>query len=72
MTTRDRRGRGMRGPAYGPGAPRGPVPAALTRGVQSHDGLSVTIKHFACNNREDNRMESDSVVPERALRELYL
>ena len=32
----------------------------------------VTTKHFACNNQEDNRMGSDSIVSERTLREIYL
>ena len=46
--------------------------AAITRGVQGHPGVGVTIKHFACNNQEDNRMASDSILTERTLREIYL
>jgi beta-glucosidase len=45
---------------------------AITRGVQRHPGLGVTIKHFACNSQEDDRMSRDSVLTERTLRELYL
>ena len=45
---------------------------AITDGVQAHPGCGVTLKHFACNNQETNRSNNNSVVSERALREIYL
>ncbi len=50
----------------------GAAAAALTRGVQQEEGFYVTIKHFACNNQEENRTAVSSNVGERALREIYL
>lgn len=45
--------------------------AALVRGVQS-EGMGSTIKHFAVNSRENQRKRCDSIVSDRALREIYL
>ena len=50
----------------------GTMAAAITKGVQQEDGYYVTVKHYACNNQEDNRNKVSSNVSERALREIYL
>ena len=50
----------------------GMMAAAITDGVQTVPGCGTPIKHLSCNKQEDNRMGSDSVVSERALREIYL
>ena len=50
----------------------GAMAAAITRGVQQEPGFYVTVKHFACNNQEDNRNYVSSNLSERALREIYL
>ena len=50
----------------------GAMAAAITRGVQQEEGFYVTVKHYACNNQEDNRNFVSSNLSERALREIYL
>lgn len=50
----------------------GAMAAAMTKGIQQEDGYYVTVKHFACNNMEDNRNFVSSNLSERALREIYL
>lgn len=50
----------------------GRIAGDVTRGVQSHPGRGVTVKHFAFNEQETNRLHSDSHVSQRAARDLYL
>lgn len=49
----------------------GQFAAAMIRGIRSA-GSSATVKHFAANNQETERHNVNSVVSERALREIYL
>ncbi len=49
----------------------GKMAAAMVRGIQSQH-IVATPKHFACNNKEIKRKFSDSIISERAIREIYL
>lgn len=55
----------------------GTTAAAETKGVQTYEdgtktGVGVTLKHFAFNNQESERFNNNSVMSERAAREIYL
>ncbi|WP_436665901.1 glycoside hydrolase family 3 C-terminal domain-containing protein [Lactiplantibacillus plantarum] len=49
----------------------GELGSAYVKGVQQ-EGVGVSVKHFAANNRENQRFTSSSNIDERALREIYL
>ncbi|EUB98617.1 Beta-glucosidase [Rhizobium sp. CF080] len=49
----------------------GDFAAGVINGLQDN-GVGASLKHFACNNSEVERTTMDSVVEERALREIYL
>lgn len=49
----------------------GKLAAAMVKGIQGNH-VAATVKHFALNNKETNRKNSDSRASERAIREIYL
>jgi len=49
----------------------GVIATAMTLGIQSQN-IGACVKHLCCHNRELNCTNSDSIVSERALREIYL
>ena len=49
----------------------GVATASVVQGIQS-EGIAATVKHFVCNDLEDQRFSSNATLSERALREIYL
>ncbi|HXV00529.1 MAG TPA: glycoside hydrolase family 3 N-terminal domain-containing protein, partial [Caulobacteraceae bacterium] len=49
----------------------GALGTAFVEGLQG-EGVGASLKHYAVNNQEENRMTVDAIVDERTLREIYL
>lgn len=49
----------------------GKMAANVVKGLQDH-GIAATIKHFVANEQETDRLRVDTIVSERALREIYM
>lgn len=50
----------------------GELGASFVAGMQNETGIGASLKHFACNSQEYRRLQSDSQIDERTLREIYL
>ena len=49
----------------------GKIAAGFIKGIES-EGVACSMKHFACNSQENDRLNNDGIIDERTLREIYL